>query len=386
MNFRTTTVDRFATFQATRHFAALDGLRAVSVVAVIWHHTSGYPEVRGYLGVDAFFAISGFLITTLLVRERARSGTISLSKFWVRRSLRILPLYYAVLALYVVLVLATESGTSEGQAFFDNLPAFATYTSNWFVSLDHSESVTFYFAWSLATEEQFYLFWAPLLAFFVVRRRTGVRPPMAAALVLIGCSIAATELADLGLLPWRIVASLSVPILLGACLALLMSERRGYEAVHLAVGGRWAAPFLAAGVVAGIAAGVPDLGMQVLLTALVVSCCLREDTALHPVLTLRVAVLLGTVSYGMYLMHMLAANVVRPVVGADFGVLVFLGATAGVTVAAYLSYRFFESPLLRVKRRYEVLPRGPLDSPGEPLDVSTVNGVPSPRERPIPGV
>src|ERR1700733_8095947 len=104
--------DRFA---AMRRFAALDGLRALSVIAVVWHHTSGTPgpaiSAKGYLGVDFFFAISGFLITTLLVREHAATKTISLRKFYARRALRIFPLYYATLAVYVALIAATRRHT-----------------------------------------------------------------------------------------------------------------------------------------------------------------------------------------------------------------------------------------------------------------------------------
>ena len=169
--------DPFASFMSVRNFSALDGLRAVSVLAVIWSHASGVHDLallnQGRRGVDFFFAISGFLITTLLLREHSRSGGISLRDFYFRRTLRIFPLYYAVLCLYCVLAFLTLSGKPKGAEFWNNLPAFLTYTSNWFVSADHAgDGVTFYFAWSLATEEQFYLFWPPLmvLALYAVRR------------------------------------------------------------------------------------------------------------------------------------------------------------------------------------------------------------------------
>src|SRR5882672_6045500 len=98
-------VDRGSLFQKAKYFPLLDGLRAVSIVGVVWHHAGGAlhfsgPLSRGYHGVSLFFVISGFLITTLLLRERSRTGAISLRKFYLRRALRIFPLYYAVLALY----------------------------------------------------------------------------------------------------------------------------------------------------------------------------------------------------------------------------------------------------------------------------------------------
>src|SRR5437870_3157565 len=92
---------RYGEFRQTRYFGALDGLRCLSIVAVVAFHTlrgtSSPIVLRGNLGVDLFFLISGFLITTLLIRERSQYGAISLKKFYIRRTLRIFPLYYAVL-------------------------------------------------------------------------------------------------------------------------------------------------------------------------------------------------------------------------------------------------------------------------------------------------
>ena len=155
----------YKTFKGTIFFSSLDGLRCLSILAVIWHHTGRYVEAinltrAGALGVDLFFAISGFLITTLLLRERERWGSISIRAFYIRRALRIFPLYYTVIILYVISVYALERNTPVGRQFFDNLPYFLTYTANWFVGLDGR--VIFYFAWSLSTEEQFYLVWPTL--------------------------------------------------------------------------------------------------------------------------------------------------------------------------------------------------------------------------------
>ena len=118
----------------------------------------------GQYGVSLFFVISGFLITTLLLREQKSSGVISLKNFYIRRTLRIFPLYYATLLIYLGLVIVTSHGP-ERSAFFHNLPSYFTYTSNWFVDKDAGEHVTFAFAWSLATEEQFYLCWPSIVRF-----------------------------------------------------------------------------------------------------------------------------------------------------------------------------------------------------------------------------
>ncbi|HEX8824759.1 MAG TPA: acyltransferase, partial [Archangium sp.] len=149
-------------FLNTKTFGALDGLRAFSILSVVLYHVAETHEGlvgRLYLGVSLFFAISGFLITTLLLRERDKTGDISLKGFYARRSLRIFPLYYAVLGLYAALVFVSEKDPVVRGDFFSNLPAFLTYTSNWFVPPAADKRVIFYFAWSLATEEQFYLLW-----------------------------------------------------------------------------------------------------------------------------------------------------------------------------------------------------------------------------------
>ena len=129
-----------ARFRGARYFGSLDGLRAISVLAVVWHHTVGHDKTLPYFfsngdeGVTLFFAISGFLITTLLLRERDTAGSINLRAFYIRRALRIFPLYYAVVALYVVLTLLFERTTPAGREFFANLIFFLTYTSNWYVA------------------------------------------------------------------------------------------------------------------------------------------------------------------------------------------------------------------------------------------------------------
>src|SRR5262245_42928263 len=107
------------TFLSHRYFPLLDGLRCLSIVAVVWFHASGGTFssgvlARGSSGVSLFFVISGFLITTLLLREQSATGNISLKRFYLRRTLRIFPLYYAILALYVVLVILMERQSAAG--------------------------------------------------------------------------------------------------------------------------------------------------------------------------------------------------------------------------------------------------------------------------------
>ena len=150
-------MDAFDRYRAQASFGALDGLRCLCIVAVVWHHSVAIDfdlpiAGRGFLGVDLFFVISGYLIVTLLLREHRRTGTISLRNFYIRRTLRIFPVYYAIvfaLSLYYWLV---NTDSEVGQQFLKDIPIYLTYTGNFF----HPGWAV---VWSLAAEEQFYLVW-----------------------------------------------------------------------------------------------------------------------------------------------------------------------------------------------------------------------------------
>lgn len=349
------TEEAYRSFTGAGYFKGLDGLRAFSVIAVVWTHVSGPHALEllrhGNKGVDLFFAISGFLVTTLLLKERRRDGAISLRDFYIRRTLRIFPLYYAVLALYCVLVFATMRDTAKGTEFWHNLPAFATYTSNWFVSADNGaeHGVTFYFAWSLATEEQFYLFWPPLLVAALASRRTWLPAVIAMALFL--AQVVAIRAPSPGL-ALTAIGSLAPPILFGAAFAVLLDHRPTFGVLAPMLGRRAVPPLVAAMLLVQLQLDVHALAISFTMAVLVASICLCQDSFLHPVLDFRPVAFVGTISYGMYLMHMLAANAVRKVLGHQMGLDVFFGTVLLVVLMAYVSYRWFESPILRLKSRF----------------------------------
>jgi peptidoglycan/LPS O-acetylase OafA/YrhL len=353
----------FDAFRRKNRFGSLDGLRAASVAAVIWHHTGAsfvaHPAAHaGHHGVTLFFAISGFLITTLLLRERERSGTIDLRAFYVRRSLRIFPLYYAVLLLYVVLVAALERNSPAGRDFFANLPYFATYTSNLFVALDGR--VIFYFSWSLAAEEQFYLIW-PLL---LMKLRSAGR-----ALAMIGCVIVALVVLEVVLRPaaalpmaeaaLRFVRGVPLAIVAGVAFALMMHERRAFAALwSLLAGSRWHSfGWLLVALGATLWPDTPWAAPHLAGACLVASCVMREDHVLSPVLGSRSFVYVGSISYGLYLLHMLCKGAwvkVLEALGVEGGAAtLFFGTFALALVVAGLSWRYFESYFLRLKERFE---------------------------------
>jgi peptidoglycan/LPS O-acetylase OafA/YrhL len=341
----------------TPYFGSLDGLRAIAVLGVIWQHVAGRHGGalgRMGLGVSLFFAISGFLITTLLLRERRRNGSFSLRRFYIRRTLRIFPLYFAVLALYVVLVALTRHDTDAGAQFFDNLPAYATYTSNWFVQGTAAEGAVFYHAWSLATEEQFYLVWPPLLLAVLALGRTPARA-LALAGVAVGAGVLADQIAthtvEGSSFALTVVRSIATPICLGAILAAVLHHPAGYARARRVLGSPWAAPLLALALIVALQM-LATFWVELCMALLVAAVCVREDHPLARGLGAAPLRLVGVVSYGVYLMHMLAANAVRPLLGHDLGVDVFAAAAAVAVAMAYVSYRFFETPILRLKTRF----------------------------------
>src|SRR5436190_7048648 len=167
----------------------LDGVRALAVLIVIGFHVGASGLPGGFLGVDIFFVLSGFLITDLLVASYDRTGRLDLAGFWTRRARRLLP----ALAVMLVVVTAAAAVIEPGQEASLRLAllAAATYTSNWYQILHHVS----YFAaarqagapppldhlWSLAIEEQFYLVW-PLIVWCVIARLATRRARVACAL------------------------------------------------------------------------------------------------------------------------------------------------------------------------------------------------------------
>ncbi len=151
----------------------LDGLRALAVLAVIAFHEQLTAFPGGFLGVDVFFVLSGYLITDLLVAQWNRHGGLRLGSFWARRARRLLP----ALATMLVVVTAATAVIEPGQlaALRPTLLAAVTYSSNWWQALHHQSYFTLFgpppplqHLWSLAIEEQFYLIW-PLLLIAMLR-------------------------------------------------------------------------------------------------------------------------------------------------------------------------------------------------------------------------
>ena len=293
-----------------RYSPALDGLRGVSVMLVLGLHAS-YGHFRGgWLGVNVFFVLSGFLITAILIEEWHRRGSISLKRFYYRRALRLLPALLATLLLTGVLwwLLAWP------QSFTYGALASLFYYSNWVRAFDGPDLGAFGHMWSLSVEEQFYLVW-PLALMPLLRRYTG-RHSLASvlgALVLFLAGLRAllwyqgSALAD-----YNSTLARADGLVLGAVIAVLFRSQRfvsiaatGWVQLLAWVG--LAATLSAAAVVSPRApwlyshAGL--LFFSLAAGAMIVNVVADEKGAFARLLSTAPSVWIGKRSYGIYLYH-----------------------------------------------------------------------------------
>ena len=349
-------------YLATRTFGSLDGLRAAAILAVVWHHAHGWHHdlwkgadgwienwafaTRGLLGVDLFFVISGFLIVTLLLRERRRCGTIGLRAFYARRALRIFPAYYLLLGTLAVVAYLAPMASSV--AVRRELPYAALYLSN-LVAMVSPLGIT----WSLAAEEQFYLV-VPTLEKYWQRAFIVCLP-----LLYIVVSLPALGFFPHLDLPEFFRRTTFGPILLGVMLAHLLDEPAGFRAVARGVGAWWA-PLATAALVLVLCVlpnpldGWLRIAIHWSMLALVASCVVRERHALTRLLSLWAVKRIGIVSYGIYLFHLFglyaAFRVLRSYPGCSVWAffVVALLLSWGIAEA---SFRLYESRFLALKDR-----------------------------------
>lgn len=318
---------------------------------VVFHHATPRPLEgalgRGPLGVDLFFAISGFLITTLLCRERQREGTVRLGAFWARRALRIFPLYYAVLGLFVLHALFLREPGPARDHFLRSLPVHATYTSNWLLDTRVTHPIVFGFGWSLATEEQFYAVWP-----IVVRRAS----PRGGALFMVGLLVV-DQLAERGLLGLdeglllQVLRSIAAPICGGALAALALRGRAGFVLLAAVLGRRASAPVALAVLLVVAWQGWSLAVAHAAMVALVVAVSLRPDHALAPLLESRPARFVGEVSYGVYLLNVPAVVAVRRVLPDGSLALVFALSFALSVLLAWGAHLLVERPFFALRAR-----------------------------------
>jgi peptidoglycan/LPS O-acetylase OafA/YrhL len=326
---------------------ALDGLRGIAIALVVAFHYLGLPP-GGMVGVDLFFVLSGFLITTLLLEERAARGRISVRRFYERRARRLLPALFVMLGVYLIVCAA------RGHDALRLVALGGLYLGNvaqaWGLVPVHSALVPL---WSLAEEEQYYLVW-PCLLLLLLRSK---RPVRAVAMLLAAVLVYKVAL-TLAVHPsWERLnfgpETHADGLLFGSLLAVVRAERLLHARewcgkvgiAALALGA-----LLARTSVAWFAYGLPlfEIGLVLLVAAAV------SETELARGLRQRHLVGLGKISYSVYLWHAPVWFGLAAVVSLNRPELALVALPLTLAVSA-ASYRFVEAPFR--KRRAGVAPR-----------------------------
>ena len=346
------------------YIPGLDGIRAVAVMAVLFYHANFPWALGGFLGVETFFVLSGFLITSILLAEWRSTGRIDLKHFWLRRARRLLPAVWAL--LLVLPFLAVLFAPDALPRLKEDIPAALLYITNWMFIV---REVPYFEAfgrppllqqlWSLAVEEQFYLLW-PLLLLFVLRTFKSKRyAPLIATSVLVAVSslwMAALFSPETD--PLRVyygTDTRAAGFLVGALLAMVwapgtLSQGSGRGTSELL---GWIGllalmffytkfnefqPFLYRG----------GILLTALASALLIVGAAAPGTLLGRLLETPALRWIGSRSYSIYLWHWPVFILTRPGFDLDLPALPVRAGQVIITFAlAELSYRWIETPVRR---------------------------------------
>ena len=348
---------------------ALDGLRGIAILLVmVWH--TGVPFLKGgYIGVDIFFVLSGFLITTLLLQEFDHSGRISIRRFYLRRALRLLPAYLVMLAVFCAVSVAVLSAEEARSNMIDALIALG-YLSNWAMAFSIRSMDFLGHTWSLAIEEQFYLLW-PLVLIALLRLSTRRYQVVVAAVLL-------------ALLAWGLRVALyrdgagfgrinngldtrSDGLMLGCAVGIIWSS--GF--LHGAVGAMLRnslvliSPLaLAALALCAMRVRLGDPRMilwgavlvELLVVVIILDVLVNPRSIVARFLAMKWLVWIGMISYGLYLWHY---PIYRTLANIGFpGLAGYIFCFLVPFAFAAMSYYVIEKPVLRIKQRYAHFSRG----------------------------
>ncbi|MCR4513384.1 acyltransferase family protein [Aeromicrobium sp. 50.2.37] len=335
----------------------VEGMRAIAIGTVLAFH-AGLPWFAGgFVGVDVFFVLSGFLITGLLARELSRSGRVRLGRFWARRARRLLPASALVLLFSTAVTWFALPLTQRG-AFGGDIVSAALYVVNWrladrsvdYLAEDVGASPVQHF-WSLAVEEQFYLVWPVLLLLvaLLARKRVLRGAFLVLALVALASFAWAVHLSRTDPAPAFFVSTTRAwELAVGGLLALAAPQVHRVPAVARAALG-WMG-LLAVGCAAlafdgsttwpGVATLVPVLGTAAMLASGVVPTRGGPGT----LLSLKPLVWLGGLSYSLYLWHW-PVLVAGEALIDDFRIRHGVVLTLLSVVPAWLSLRYVENPI-----------------------------------------
>lgn len=360
-----------------RYMPGLDGIRAIAVCAVIAYHFGFSWASGGFLGVGIFFVLSGYLITDLLVKQWQETGKINLRDFWFRRARRLLPALFLVL-IVVALWIGLFHFSRLADLLGDWLASLFYVTNWWFIFNDvgyfsqFGEPTPLLHLWSLAVEEQFYLFWPFLLLvglLFIPKRKWLIG---AVVLVALASALDMAFLHQPGLMDTSRVYygtdTRAFSLLIGAALALCLPSHRltgrmaNYKPLRIALD------------IVGISGIVCLIWMfgqvnqyetflyrggmviQCIATTAVIAAAVHPSTWIGRMLGFRPLRWLGVRSYGIYLWHypVLVLTFTSTTTGEGSFIFHSIIQIAAVLLIASISWRFIEKPIrYKTKRLLE---------------------------------
>lgn len=350
--------DPYTAYMNQKHFMHLDGLRFICIAMVLWHHYSPIEKStaqlfgRGFFGVDFFFVLSGFLITTLLLREAKTYGHFSMKNFYIRRAVRIIPVYYfvvTIISLYFIVV----QGRTE---FLELVPYYYLFLSNFLIEDIPLLSIT----WSLSVEEQYYLLWPLLLMLLPARALVPVSIFLIALNVVIALDLFGIDPVTTGVLIFKLPNATYSPIIMGSLAAILLNRPHSFDWLYRWTHYRWFAP---AGFVFLIIVfqfgpdrviGIQNLIIHVAMTLILIALVVSESNPLSPFLKNGIIRRVGAVSYGIYLYHLIALDITNRstgAIGVDNAWLIFVSYCLLSYILAEISFRTLEAYFQRFRPR-----------------------------------
>ena len=359
-------------FLADKNYPALTGLRGVAIIIVLLYHLGINHILRQYgawltgrLGVDIFFVLSGFLITTILIKEKINTGHISLRKFYARRALRILPVAYLFLCVLILINYFFKINISTksfvfGFLYLKNLPV-AGINDNW----------TNHF-WSLSVEEQFYLYFPLLLVLNI--NKTAIFASIALALVLlfslfgnnhVGVFYTNKVLYDVCRMAMYLFWEGGFPIFIG-CLFAILSFKKIIDFEKFRNNYFLCAVIFVALVVFHSSSFYfykPYLSefLVDILTGIIILLSINSKSLFSSLLQNRFLVWIGTISYSIYIWQQIFVRIPAPWVNSHWHGLSYNNLMVGadlfrlcaILITACLSYYLFERRFLKLKNRFE---------------------------------